>query len=328
MFQPRVGVAWDVRGNGRSVVRGQRRRLLRAPEHAEPGRLGHDQRPAAADDLREHRALTAFGAPTPAWPGVLTPDAASPAGSSRCSPASACSIATTRTRASTPFNVGYEQELVPDVAGYVDFTLAEGRDLTRFLNYNRSGPSCCDAGPDTGNTYVYSGTPVRAAARRGDGDHQPRQVALSRRDARRRASASRSGYQFEANYVLAKDEDDDSNERDPFTDRSFNFFDLTSDYGPSDRDIRHKVQLLRLLRAAAGACSSTPASRPQRAADHAVAARAERRRSRPQQRSQGQRVLHVRLAAARGRSRSAARSRSCRASRCSTPSTTPTTSTR
>jgi len=51
------------------------------------------------------------------------------------------------------------------------------------------------------------------------------------------------GYQLEANYVLAKDEDDDSNERDPFTDRSFNFFDLTKDWGPSDRDIRHKVNL-------------------------------------------------------------------------------------
>ena len=48
------------------------------------------------------------------------------------------------------------------------------------------------------------------------------------------------GYLLEANYVLSKDEDDDSNERDPFTDRSFNFYDLGLDYGPSDRDIRHK----------------------------------------------------------------------------------------
>lgn len=37
------------------------------------------------------------------------------------------------------------------------------------------------------------------------------------------------GYQLEANYVLSKDEDNDSNERDPFTDRSFNFFDLDLD---------------------------------------------------------------------------------------------------
>jgi hypothetical protein len=48
------------------------------------------------------------------------------------------------------------------------------------------------------------------------------------------------GYQLEANYVLARDKDDDSNERDPFTDRSFNFFDLDLDYALSDRDIRHK----------------------------------------------------------------------------------------
>ena len=34
-------------------------------------------------------------------------------------------------------------------------------------------------------------------------------------------------YQFEWNYVLAKDMDDDSNERDPFTDRSFTPFNLS-----------------------------------------------------------------------------------------------------
>jgi hypothetical protein len=50
-----------------------------------------------------------------------------------------------------------------------------------------------------------------------------------------------NGFQLEGNYVLAKDEDDDSNERDPFTDYSFNFFDLSKDWGPSNRDIRHKV---------------------------------------------------------------------------------------
>ena len=79
-----------------------------------------------------------------------------------------------------------------------------------------------------------------SAARRGDGCQQPRRVALSGADARLRKRFTR-GYQLEANYVLAKDEDNDSNERDPFIDRSFNFFDLEKDWGPSDRDIRHKV---------------------------------------------------------------------------------------
>jgi hypothetical protein len=48
------------------------------------------------------------------------------------------------------------------------------------------------------------------------------------------------GFQAEANYVYSTDDDDDSNERDPFTFRYFNRFDFSKDYAPSDRDIRHK----------------------------------------------------------------------------------------
>jgi hypothetical protein len=39
---------------------------------------------------------------------------------------------------------------------------------------------------------------------------------------------------------VATDYDDDSNERDPFTDRSFDITNLQLDYAHSDRDIRHK----------------------------------------------------------------------------------------
>lgn len=45
---------------------------------------------------------------------------------------------------------------------------------------------------------------------------------------------------MEGNYVLSKDLDDDSSERDPFTDRTFDQTDLSKDYSLSDRDIRHK----------------------------------------------------------------------------------------
>ena len=40
--------------------------------------------------------------------------------------------------------------------------------------------------------------------------------------------------------MLSKDLDDDSNERDPFTDRVFDHNDFSKDYSLSDRDIRHK----------------------------------------------------------------------------------------
>ena len=42
------------------------------------------------------------------------------------------------------------------------------------------------------------------------------------------------------NYTYSKDEDDDSNERDPFQDRAFDFFNLQLDYALADRDIKHR----------------------------------------------------------------------------------------
>jgi hypothetical protein len=41
-----------------------------------------------------------------------------------------------------------------------------------------------------------------------------------------------------------KTRDDDSNERDPFTDRSFDINNLSLDYALSDRDIRHKFNFI------------------------------------------------------------------------------------
>ena len=60
------------------------------------------------------------------------------------------------------------------------------------------------------------------------------------------------GYQFEGNYVFSKDKDDDSNERDPFTDRSFDLNNLQADYALSDRDIRHKFNFITFAQLPAG----------------------------------------------------------------------------
>ena len=47
-------------------------------------------------------------------------------------------------------------------------------------------------------------------------------------------------FQLEANYTYSEDLDDDSNERDPFTFRYANLFDLAKEYSYSDRDEKHK----------------------------------------------------------------------------------------
>jgi hypothetical protein len=239
MFQPRAGVAWDVTGNGRSVLRGSagvysaRQNMLSQVGSVTTN--GLQQQTLFANTAN----LTAFGAPTPAWPGLLTPAPVEPGQFPLFSGVRVFHKDYKNPRVYS-YNVAYEQQLAPEWAGYVDFTWAEGRNLTRFLNYNRSGPSCCSDGPGTGNTFVYSGTPwgpqlgeVMVTNSLGESRYRGVTLGVRKRFAK--------GYQLEGNYVLAKDEDNDSNERDPFTDRSFNFFDLEKDWGPSDRDIRHKV---------------------------------------------------------------------------------------
>ena len=167
------------------------------------------------------------------------------------------------------FNVAYEQELAPDWAGYVDFTWAEGRNLTRFLNYNRSEPvllRSTDRAPATPTSTAA--TPwgpqlgeVMVANSLGESRYRGLTLGMRKRFAK--------GYQLEGNYVLAKDEDNDSNERDPFTDRSFNFFDLDLDWGPSDRDIRHKVNVFGYFAVPGGFQLNARIQGADRAADHA-----------------------------------------------------------
>ena len=55
------------------------------------------------------------------------------------------------------FNAGYERELAPNVAAYVDFTVAKGVHLTRFLNYNVHGTAAAAMQPATRDTTTYVG---------------------------------------------------------------------------------------------------------------------------------------------------------------------------
>ena len=186
--------------------------------------------------------MLAFGAPTPTWPGVL-PVQAVPPGQFPFFSGIRVFDRDYKNPRIYAYNVAYEQQLQADWSVYGDFTWTEGRNLTRFLNYNRLPGTCCSDSPGNGNTFLYPP----------DGPWSPFlgevMVANSLGESRYRAitfgirKRFSEGYQLEGNYVLAKDEDNDSNERDPFTDRSFNFFDLEKDWGPSDRDIRHKVNL-------------------------------------------------------------------------------------
>ncbi|HEY3159792.1 MAG TPA: TonB-dependent receptor [Vicinamibacterales bacterium] len=237
-FQPRGGVVWDVTGSGKTVVRGNagiyyaRQNMLTQVGSVTTN--GIQQK----SDFRDS-TFTSF-ADMPVWPNLLAPSAV-PAGTFPLFTGVRVFDRDYRNPRVYSVNVGFDQEVAPSMAAYVDFTVAKGTRLTRFLNYNAHGTAAAATQPATRDTTTYVGAnpfeptlgDVFVTNSRGHGLYRGATFGLRKRFSQR--------YQLEANYVLAKDDDDDSNERDPFTDRSFNFYNLDLDYGPSDRDIRHKV---------------------------------------------------------------------------------------
>jgi Carboxypeptidase regulatory-like domain len=239
-FQPRAGVAWDVNRDGRTLLRASggifyaRQNML-----SEVGSVttnGIQQK----SDFRSSGFATF--ADMPVWPNLLAPSAV-PAGTFPAFTGIRVFDRDYRNPRIYSVSVGFDRELAPSLAAYVDFTTAKGVHLTRFLNYNVHGTAPAPVQPPTRDTTTYVGAnpfepqlgDVFVTNSLGRGLYRGATFGI-----RKRLSQH---YQLEANYVLSKDEDDDSNERDPFTDRSFNFYDLGLDYGPSDRDIRHKVNV-------------------------------------------------------------------------------------
>ena len=244
MFQPRVGLAWDIAGNGKSVLRANygiynaRQNML-----SQVGSITTNgvQQQSIFRNTALIGTLLGFGLPqsavAPTWPGLVTPPVL-PAGTfNDFTGVRGFSRDYKNPRIYTA-NFAFEQELATDWAMYFDFTHAKGVYLTRFLNINTG--SLPVAVPANGNSVTYLGPPpfapqlgdVFVASSVGKSLYRAFTVGIRRRFSR--------GFQMEANYVFAKDLDDDSNERDPFTDRSFNRFDLQRDYSLSDRDIRHR----------------------------------------------------------------------------------------
>jgi Carboxypeptidase regulatory-like domain len=224
MFQPRLGFAWDVKGDGKQVV------------HANAG-LYYARIPglnlASSRSTDGSRGQTLFR-----HDGFLYPILGPPPNYGELLPSPAGGpiqpgvyvfdkdFQNPRTFSAT---VGYEHEIGAGVAAGISYTHARADHLTRFLNANDTVFGAPWATGLAGGNGIGTLTVIQSTAKsRYNGITAELKKAVGSR------------LQFQANYTLAYDKSDDDNERDPFTLRYARADSLGKEYNWSDRDQRHR----------------------------------------------------------------------------------------
>ena len=244
MFQPRLGLAWDVSSKGTTVVRLSAGLLdARTPANLFQRVFTDNGINTLAIDIKENAASSATNGrlrgttALVTFPNTLT---AAPPGF-----------------ITAPRVFGFQ----PDFRNPRSFQAAEtiehsfGNDLTLTVGYIHNSTWNLQRRLDRNlfaPTINATGTPIFPTTRpnptigildlnessahsRYDGLN----LVVNRRFAKR--------YQFEMNYTLAKTRDDDSNERNFSRETALNPYDLTIEDGPSKQDIRHRLNLSGLV---------------------------------------------------------------------------------
>ena len=224
MFQPRLGIAYDFKGDGRQVLRANAGLYYaRTPGLNLASARSTDG--SRAQNLFRNSELTGLLGPPPAY-GELLP---SPAGGPFQPGVTVFDKDFQNPRTFTA-TIGYEQELVPTLVAGLSFTHARTDNLTRFFNANDPVFGAPWGTGLAGGNGIGALTVVQSTAKsRFNGIT----AELKR--------MSGSNLQFQVNYTLSFDKSDDDNERDPFTFRYARADALDREYGWSDRDQRHRV---------------------------------------------------------------------------------------
>jgi hypothetical protein len=224
MFQPRLGIAYDLKGDAKEVIRANAGLyyaripgLNLASSRSTDGSRGQTL-------VRISGLDAVFGGPPPNY-GELLP---SPPGVPFFPSIFVFDKDFQNPRTFTA-TVGYEQEIGAGIAAGLSYTHARTDHLTRFLNANDSvfGRPWSTGLPDGNGITDLTAVQSTAKSRYNGITAELRRSAGSR-------------LQFQLNYTLSFDKADDDNERDPFSFRYARADSLEQEYNWSDRDQRHR----------------------------------------------------------------------------------------
>ncbi|HMS10922.1 MAG TPA: TonB-dependent receptor, partial [Pyrinomonadaceae bacterium] len=257
-FQPRLGMAYDVDGRGNTVIRASAGIFTaRTPANLFQRVFTNNGLTTQAIEIAEPGACRNSADPNRAGCRLRGPDAifTFPNALTSIPPGFEQFIEDPRIFGFDPdfknprsFQVSgtLEQRLTDDLVLSVGYIRNQTWNLQRRLNRNLFPPTIDATGmpifPDERPIPGVEWLSINESTARSTYDGMT--VTLTRRFADR--------FQFQANYTLAKNTDDDSNERNFSQEPALNPFDLSIEKGPSKQDVRHNMNFSGLVDLGAG----------------------------------------------------------------------------
>ncbi len=225
-WQPRVGLSYSPGKDGKTAIRlGAGIYFARVPGLVVAGPRNTDGVIAGNIFFASFLCGGAGLGGCPVFPGVVPT-----AGFSPFNPGIAVFERNFKNPRTIQYSASVEREIVKDLSFSVAYNAAKTTRLTRFVN--RNDPILYGGVAIFERTNGSGVGEIRSTESSAQSFYQGLNFGLNKRFS--------NSFQVQVNYLLSKDESDDDNERDPFTFRYADARNFTLEYGPSDRDQRHR----------------------------------------------------------------------------------------